>query len=81
MTIPCYWAVGIVDIQCNIYMLKFGYNIAGCQPENDREWDIEWQFTTAGSVAVGKCPGLSESSGNVMQSVFDICMRACMYVL
>ena len=37
----------------------------GCQPEIDAVWDIEWHFTAAGSVAEGKCPGLSESSGNV----------------
>ena len=41
------------------------YVDTGCQPENDTVWGIEWQFTAAGSVAEGKCPGLSESSGNV----------------
>ena len=38
----------------------------GCQPENDTVWGIGWHFTTAGSVAEGKCPGLSESSGNIV---------------
>ena len=43
----------------------------GCQPENDAVWGTEWHFTTAGSVAEGKCPGLSESSGNFI----------CMYIM
>lgn len=41
----------------------------GCQPENDEAWNIEWQFATTGSVAEGKCPGLSKSSGNIMNLI------------
>lgn len=44
----------------------------GCQPENDTVWGIEWQSANAGTTAAGKCPGLSESSGNVI-----IHMRTC----
>ena len=42
------------------------YTGTGCQPENDTVWGIEWQSANAGATAVGKCPGLSESSGNII---------------
>ena len=50
------------------YVLKYyiQYIGTGCRPESDTVWGIEWQFTTAGSVGEGKCPGLSESSGNII---------------
>jgi len=36
------------------------HNIGGgCQPENDTVLGIEWQFTTAGSVAKSRCLGQS----------------------
>ena len=39
----------------------FNSLVMGCQPENDT-WGIEWQFVNAGTVAIQKCFGLSESS-------------------
>ena len=38
-------------------------------------WGIGWRFATAGSVAEGKCPGLSESFGNC-----NLCVCMCVYV-
>ena len=62
----------------------------GCQPENDTVWGIEWHFTKAGVVAKGKCPGLSESSGNCnlymyvyvcMYVHIYICVYICVYII
>ena len=35
-------------------------------------WGIEWQFANAATTAAGKCPGLSESSGNITHIIIYI---------
>ena len=42
-----------------------------CNAENDTIWGIEWQLTSAGTTAIQKCPGLSESAGKYYK-IFQI---------
>ena len=44
----------------------------GCHPENDTVWGIEWKFANAATTAAVKCPGLSESSGNIIYMIIHI---------
>jgi len=37
--------------------------------ENDTVWGIEWQSTSVGTIAVQKCPGLSESAGKYSKCI------------
>ena len=36
-----------------------------CEAENDTIWNIEWPATNVGVIASQKCPGLSESIGEI----------------
>ena len=52
-----------LDISISTCSLCNSDTAVGCQPEIDSVWEIEWNFINVSTVAVQKCPGLSDSTG------------------